>query len=61
MTIPTIDDLLPMDSSFLGQPFVEGASKSILDLTTMDYSFLGQPFVRNPSPVVPPAGMGQVI
>jgi len=39
------EDLLTMDYSFHGQPFVDIPAKSSIDLTTMDYSFQGQPFV----------------
>ena len=49
MSIPTKKDLLGMDYSFQGQPFVEVAATADKYLTTMDYSFQGQPFVRNPT------------
>src|SRR4030066_190433 len=44
-----VADLITMDYSFLGQPFVSGAAKSAIDLTTLDYAYLGQPFLGNPA------------
>lgn len=47
MSLPTSTDLLTMNYSFLGQPFVNIPAKSTINLLTMDYSYLGQPFVSN--------------
>ena len=44
MSLPTRDDLLTMDFSYMGHPFVQTATKSGIDLNTLDYSYLGQPF-----------------
>ena len=43
MSLPTRDNLLTMDYSYFGQPFVQVPAKSI-DTNTMDYSYLGEPF-----------------
>ena len=40
-----VEDLITMDFSFQGQPFVNVPAKSSIDLKTMDYAFQGQPFV----------------
>lgn len=47
MALPTATNLVTMNWSFNGQPFVEVPAKSTIDLTTMDWAFQGQPFVRN--------------
>ena len=44
MSLPTRDNLLKMDYSYNGQPFVQVTSKTGIDLNTLDYSYLGQPF-----------------
>jgi len=44
--LPTKADLVTMDYSFQGQPFVELPSKDSVTLITMDYAFQAQPFVR---------------
>lgn len=44
MSLPTRDDLLTMDFSYMGQPFVQVAAKAGIDLNTLDYSYMGQPF-----------------
>jgi hypothetical protein len=49
MALPNKSNLVTMDYSYLGQPFVEVPAKDSIVLTTMDYSYLGQPFVRNPA------------
>jgi len=54
MALPTQSDLITMDYSYQGQPFVNVSAKSGIDLTTMDYSYLGQPFVGNPFGSPPP-------
>ena len=54
MSLPTRDDLLTMDFSYMGQPFVQTATKSGIDLNTLDYSYLGQPFWAIASDYVPP-------
>lgn len=40
-----VTELITMDYSFQGQPFVNVTSKSSIDLTKMDYAFQGQPFI----------------
>jgi len=49
MALPTKTDLVKMDYSFNGEPFVDVPGNSSIDLMTMDWSYLGEPFVRNPS------------
>jgi len=44
MAKPTRTDIITMDYSFLGIPFVQVAAKSSIDTDGLDYSFLGEPF-----------------
>jgi len=55
MSLPTRDNLLSMDYTFLGEPFVSVPSKDSIDLTTMDYTYLGEPFVVAFPAVIPPS------
>lgn len=52
MAIPKKPDLIGMDYSFQGQPFVNVPARSDIDTAGMDYSFQGQPFVTNPDNVI---------
>jgi hypothetical protein len=47
MALPTKTDLLTMDYSYQGQPFVDVPAQDSIVLSTMDYTYQGQPFVRN--------------
>lgn len=53
MSLPTKTDLLTLNYSWLGEPFVHVPTKT-QDLSTLDYSWLGEPFVANPASTVPP-------
>jgi hypothetical protein len=44
MALPTRDNLLTMDFSYMGEPFVQVAAKSSVDTDGLDYSYLGEPF-----------------
>lgn len=54
MSLPTHNNLLTMDFSYMGQPFVQVAAKSGIDLNTLDYSHMGEPFWAISSDYVPP-------
>ena len=46
MAAPTKTELLTMDWSYKGQPFVDcAANATVINLATMDWSYMGQPFV----------------
>ena len=47
MALPSQTDLLGMDYSFQGQPFVDGVATTTIDLTGMDWAWQAQSFVRN--------------
>lgn len=47
MALPTKTDLVGMDYSFKGSPFVDTVGNSSVNTFTMDWSFVGAPFVRN--------------
>jgi len=48
MAFPTSTDLLTMDYSYNGMPFVNVPTNSTVNTFTMDYSQNGMPFVTNP-------------
>ena len=41
------NDLISLDYSYLGEPFLFVAADPDIDLLSMDYSYLGEPFVSN--------------
>ena len=45
MALLTRTDLLKMDYTFQGQPFIDVPAKDSIILTTMNYAFQGRPFV----------------
>ncbi len=47
MTLPTNTDLLTLNYSYQGQPFVHIPAKSGMNLSSMDYSFQASPFMGN--------------
>lgn len=49
MAFPTSTDVLTMDYSQNGMPFVDVPTNSTVNTFTMDYSQNGMPFVTNPS------------
>ena len=49
MAFPTSTDVLTMDYSQNGMPFVNVPTNSTVNTFTMDYSKNGMPFVTNPS------------
>lgn len=51
MALPIKTDLVKMDTSYLGRPFVSVPAKATILTTPMDISYLGQPFVTNPDVV----------
>ena len=57
MSLPTSTDVLTMDYSYAGLPFVDVPTKSDVNTQTMDYSYAGLPFVTNPS-VSGPSNIG---
>jgi hypothetical protein len=57
MAFPTSTDLLTMDYSQNGMPFVNIPASGNIDTFTMDYSQNGLPFVTNPS-VSGPSNIG---
>lgn len=44
MAKPTRSDIITMDYSYLGEPFVQVAAKASVDTDGLDYSYLGEPF-----------------
>ena len=48
MSLPTPTQLMTMDYSFGGEPFVDVPAGAGTNLKSMDYAFEAQPFVSNP-------------
>lgn len=48
MSIPTQTDLVKMDYSYQGKPFVNVPAKRSVNLDSLDFSYQGQPFEGNP-------------
>jgi hypothetical protein len=44
MAKPTRSDIITMDYSYFGEPFVQVAAKSGIDTDGLDYSYFGEPF-----------------
>lgn len=53
MALPTKTDLVKMDISQYGEPFVHVPAKSTIETKTMDISYNGEPFVTNPDSAGP--------
>lgn len=47
MALPTKSDIITMDFSYNGLPFVDVPGNTTVDLMTMDWSWHGMPFVSN--------------
>lgn len=58
MALPSSTDVLTIDWSYAGLPFVDVAAKGDILTGTMDWSYAGLPFVTNPSGVQGPANIG---
>ena len=50
MALPTATDILTMNFTHMGEPFVNVAAKEAVDTWTIDYTFFGEPFVTNHTP-----------
>ena len=44
MPLPTREELLKMDVSYNGEPFVQLSSAKTADLNTLDFSYKAEPF-----------------
>jgi hypothetical protein len=49
MALPSSTDVLTMDYSYAGLPFVNVPSNNTVNTQTMDWSYAGLPFVTNPA------------
>lgn len=50
MSLPTKDDLLEFNYSYMGEPYIQVSANDNVYLTTLDYSYKGEPFWGLPIP-----------